>query len=150
MSLCSNQCSTCTMQLDSNINKAVLKHVSPAMEFNPSQRFKKQTIFPQPKQEVASVNKVKMKGLIIQLAGLEPSPQRERRGEREKEKKKSQDLVVLLRPGPSSPMLCSSCKCTSQNKSQMPRAILLSAHTRFHLYTQTQTGAVFLYYWAVT
>lgn len=38
-------------------------------------------------------------------------------------------MVVLLRPGPSSPMLCSSCKRTSQNKSGMPRAILLSAHT---------------------
>lgn len=77
------------MQLDSNINKAFLKHISPAMEFNPSQRFKKQTIFPQPKQEVASVNKVKMKGLIIQLAGLEPSPQRQERSEREGKEKKS-------------------------------------------------------------
>ena len=49
--------------------------------------------------------------------------------EKKKKKKKSKNLVVLLRPGPSSPMLCSSCKRTSQNKSGMPRAILLSAHT---------------------
>ena len=70
-----------------------------------------------------------MKGLIIQLAGREPSQDRRGEGVKEKKKKKSKNLVVLLRPGPSSPMLCSSCKRTSQNKSRMPRAILLSAHT---------------------
>lgn len=39
----------------------------------------------------------------------------------------------------SSPMLGSSCKCTSQNKSRMPKAILPCAHTQLHQYTQTHT-----------
>lgn len=50
--------STSTVQLESNINKALRSIYHPAMEFNLSQRFEKQTIFPQPRQEVASVNKV--------------------------------------------------------------------------------------------
>lgn len=78
-----------------------------------------------------------MKGLIVQLAGSEPSLGR-RDGKRERGRKVG---IWLFYCGPSSPMLCSSCKRTSQNKSEMPRAILLSAHTRLHLCTQTQTCA---------
>ena len=118
------------------------------MEFNLSQRFEKQTGFPQPRLEVASVNKVEMKGLIIQLAGREPSLQRQERRKSGRKGRRRKVRIWLFYFGRALPRPCYAAAVNAPVKTNLGcQGLFCFLHTpRLHLYTQTQTCAVFLYW----
>lgn len=87
-----------------------------------------------------------MKGLIIQLAGQEPSLQRQERRKSEREEDENV-RIWLFYFGQALPRPCYAAAVNAPvktNQGCQGRFCLL--HTpRLHLYTQTQTCAVFLY-----